>query len=109
MTVAGSCCAKAGTLHKSTATTNTSQIGQYNVPVVLVIKKNSSTLKNLLEWLKEHSVHQGTQMVSQPMLLVDLCAWVSLALTVISALHYAAYITGFAGSRTTTDPAGPSA
>ena len=57
--------------NKVTATTNTSQIGQYNVPVVLVIKKNSSTLKNLLEWLKEHSVHQGTQMVSQPMLLID--------------------------------------
>jgi len=57
--------------NKSTATTNTSQIGQYNVPVVLVIKKNTSTLKNLLEWLKEHSVHQGTQMVSQPMLLID--------------------------------------
>lgn len=55
--------------NKATATTNTSQIGQYNVPVVLVIKKNSSTLKNLLEWLKEHSVHQG--MVSQPMLLID--------------------------------------
>ena len=34
--------------NKATATTNTSQIGQYNVPVVLVIKKNSSTLKNLL-------------------------------------------------------------
>lgn len=57
--------------NKATATTNTSQIGQYNVPVVLVIKKNSSTLKNLLEWLKEHSVHQGAQMVSQPMLLID--------------------------------------
>lgn len=57
--------------NKATATTNTSQIGQYNVPAVLVIKKNSSTLKNLLEWLKEHSVHQGTQMVSQPMLLID--------------------------------------
>ncbi|WP_374371830.1 Z1 domain-containing protein [Tabrizicola sp.] len=57
--------------NKETATTNTSQIGQYNVPVVLVIKKNSSTLKNLLEWLKEHSVHQGTHMVSQPMLLID--------------------------------------
>ena len=57
--------------NKATATTNTSQIGQYNVPVVLVIKKNSSTLKNLVEWLKEHSVHQGTQMVSQSMLLID--------------------------------------
>lgn len=57
--------------NKATATTNTSQIGQYNVPVVLVIKKNSSTLKNLLEWLKEHSVQQGTQMVNQPMLVID--------------------------------------
>lgn len=57
--------------NKTTATTNTSQIGQYNVPVVLVIKKNYSTLKNLLEWLREHSVHQGTQMITQPMLLID--------------------------------------
>ncbi|MBN8726242.1 MAG: Z1 domain-containing protein [Xanthomonadales bacterium] len=57
--------------NRATATTNTSQIDQYNVPVVLVIKKNSSTLKNLLEWLKEHSVHEGTQMVRQPMLLID--------------------------------------
>jgi hypothetical protein len=57
--------------NKETATTNTSQIGQYNVPVVLVIKKNPNTLRNLLEWLKEHSVHEGTQMVSQPMLLID--------------------------------------
>ncbi len=57
--------------NKEMATTNTSQIAQYNVPVVLVIKKNSSTLRNLLEWLKEHSVHQGTQMVGQPMLLID--------------------------------------
>jgi hypothetical protein len=56
---------------KATATTNTSQIGQYNVPVVLVIKKNPSTLKNLLEWLKEHSVQQSTQMVQQPMLMID--------------------------------------
>jgi cardiolipin synthase len=37
--------------------------------------------------------------VNQPMFLVDLCAYASLALTVISALHYAAYITGFVGSR----------
>lgn len=57
--------------NKATATTFTAQLGQFNVPVVLVIKKNSSTLKNLLEWLKEHSVNQGTQMVSQPMLLID--------------------------------------
>lgn len=57
--------------NKATATTNTSQIQQYNVPVVLVIKKNYSTLRNLLEWLKENSVNERTQMVSQPMLLID--------------------------------------
>ena len=57
--------------NKATATTNTSQIGQYNVPVVLVIKKNASTLKNLLEWLEEHSATGATRMVSQPMLLID--------------------------------------
>lgn len=57
--------------NKATATSNTSQIGQYNVPVALVIKKNSSTLKNLIDWLKEHSVQQGSQMVDQPMLLID--------------------------------------
>jgi hypothetical protein len=57
--------------NKGTATSNTSQIGQYNVPVVLVIKKNSSTLKNLLEWLEEHSAHARTAMVEQPMLVID--------------------------------------
>lgn len=57
--------------NKATATTNNSQIGQYNVPVVLVIKKNSSTLKNLLEWLEEHSATGASKMVSQPMLLID--------------------------------------
>ena len=57
--------------NKATATTNNSQIGQYNVPVVLVIKKNSSTLKNLLEWLEENSAHERTAMVEQPMLVID--------------------------------------
>jgi cardiolipin synthase len=37
--------------------------------------------------------------INQAMVLVDLFAYASLALTVISALHYAAYITGFAGGR----------
>jgi hypothetical protein len=57
--------------NKATATTNTSQIGSYNVPVILVIKKNASTLKNLIEWLREHSVSAGSEMVEQPMLLID--------------------------------------
>jgi Z1 domain len=57
--------------NKATATTNTSQISSYSVPVVLVIKKNASTLKNLVEWLQEHSVSSGSQMVEQPMPLID--------------------------------------
>ncbi len=57
--------------NRATATTNTSQIGQIKVPVVLVIKKNSTTLTNLVDWLKEHSAHEVTQMVSEPMLLID--------------------------------------
>lgn len=57
--------------NKATATTNTSQISSYAVPVVLVIKKNSRTLANLVDWLKEHSVRRGSDMVDQPMLLID--------------------------------------
>ena len=57
--------------NKATATTNTSQIGSYAVPVVLVIKKNSNTLKNLIEWLREHSAVGGSEMVDQPALLID--------------------------------------
>lgn len=57
--------------NKATATTNTSQIASYAVPVVLVIKKNSKTLANLVDWLREHSTAHGTDMVDQPMLLID--------------------------------------
>ena len=57
--------------NKATATGNTSQIASYAVPVVLVIKKNSSTLRNLIEWLKEHSAGGDAEMVDQPMLLID--------------------------------------
>ncbi len=57
--------------NKATATTNTSQIGSYSVPVVLVIKKNSKTLENLLDWLREHSAGRRSEMVDQPMLLID--------------------------------------
>lgn len=57
--------------HKETASTNTSQIDSYKVPVVLVIKKNPSTLKNLLDWLKDNSAKGDEQMIDQPMLLID--------------------------------------
>lgn len=56
---------------KTTANTNKSQIGSYNVPVVLVIKKNYRTLKNLIDWLKENSSRGDAEMIDQPMLLID--------------------------------------
>ncbi len=40
-------------------------------PAVFVIKKNSSTLKNLLEWLKEHNARHSVGTVEVPMLLID--------------------------------------
>lgn len=41
-----------------------------NVPVILVIKKNSSTLKNILSWL-ETSKDKDTFIKNYPMLLID--------------------------------------
>lgn len=40
-------------------------------PVVFVIKKNSSTLKNLIEWLTEHNAKSGNTSIDAPMLLID--------------------------------------
>ena len=40
-------------------------------PAVFVIKKNGSTLRNLIEWLKEHSARGGTQTIDESMLLID--------------------------------------
>ncbi|MBK9241032.1 MAG: Z1 domain-containing protein [Acidobacteria bacterium] len=40
-------------------------------PAVFVIKKQANTLKNLIEWLREHSARQGGRSVSAPMLLID--------------------------------------
>jgi hypothetical protein len=42
-----------------------------NEPAVFVIKKNTSTLRNLLEWLREHSAGRGSSTVDEPMLLID--------------------------------------
>ena len=57
--------------NKQTATTNTSQIDSYTVPVILVIKKNPNTLKNLIEWLRDNSAQGDHEMIDQPMLLID--------------------------------------
>jgi len=55
----------------ATASTNTSEIDSYKVPVVLVIKKNHRTLANLLQWLKDNSARGDSEMIDQPMLLID--------------------------------------
>lgn len=57
--------------NKATASTNTSEIDSYKVPVVLVIKKNSHTLRNLLQWLRDNSARGDHEMIDQPMLLID--------------------------------------
>ena len=40
-------------------------------PVVFVIKKNPSTLRNLIEWLTAHNAQRGTSTIREPMLLID--------------------------------------
>jgi hypothetical protein len=40
-------------------------------PAVFVIKKNATTLKNLVEWLREHSARGGSDRADIPMLLID--------------------------------------
>lgn len=57
--------------NKATASTNTSEIDSYKVPVVLVIKKQSNTLRNLLQWLKDNSARGDREMIDKPMLLID--------------------------------------
>ncbi|MEE2730106.1 MAG: Z1 domain-containing protein [Pseudomonadota bacterium] len=57
--------------NKREAETNAFELRNLNVPVVLVIKKNTSTLKNLVNWLKEHNARGGTQLIDAPMLLID--------------------------------------
>ena len=57
--------------NKETASTNTSEIDSYRVPVVLIIKKNYRTLANLLDWLRDNSARGDREMIDQPMLLID--------------------------------------
>tara|TARA_R100000365_G_C2748176_1_gene79084 strand:- start:3422 stop:6148 length:2727 start_codon:yes stop_codon:yes gene_type:complete len=57
--------------NKQTATSIGIPLENLKQPAVFVIKKNSSTLKNLLEWLKEHNARRGASSISAPMLLID--------------------------------------
>ena len=40
-------------------------------PAVFVIKKNTNTLRNLIEWLTAHNAQRGTATIREPMLLID--------------------------------------
>jgi len=57
--------------NKQTATSVGIPLENLKEPAVFVIKKNSSTLKNLLDWLMEHNAKRGTSSISAPMLLID--------------------------------------
>jgi hypothetical protein len=53
---------------KSTATSMTMKLGALREPVILVLKKNPSTLKNLHEWLSGNNRHD---LKDFPVLLID--------------------------------------
>ena len=57
--------------NKATATGVGVPIQNLTAPAVFVIKKNSSTLRNLIEWMREHSGAGGTTIIDEPMLLID--------------------------------------
>jgi len=56
---------------KARADSDSSEIGAYVEPVILVIKKNYHTLANLLDWLRDNSARGDREMIDQPMLLID--------------------------------------
>lgn len=55
--------------NKKTASSFGVQLSALKMPTVLVIKKNSKTLDNLINWLKEHNITGGE--ITSPMLLID--------------------------------------
>ena len=57
--------------NKQTATSIGIPLKNLNQPVLFVIKKNTWTLKNLLEWLREHNAKGGASSIRAPMLLID--------------------------------------
>ncbi|WP_111748841.1 Z1 domain-containing protein [Salinisphaera orenii] len=57
--------------NRQTATGVGIPLENLNQPAVFVIKKNPSTLRNLLDWLKEHNARRGASSISSPMLLID--------------------------------------
>jgi len=46
-------------------------LDRLNEPVVFVIKKNASTLRYLIDWLKYHNVNRNIAQIPSPLLLID--------------------------------------
>ena len=57
--------------HKTIADSVGVPLQNLGEPVVFVIKKNPSTLRNLIEWLTTHNAQRGTSTIREPMLLID--------------------------------------
>ena len=57
--------------HKGIAESLNVPLQNLRQPAVFVIKKNPSTLRNLIDWLKTHNAQLGTDTIQEPMLLVD--------------------------------------
>jgi hypothetical protein len=57
--------------NKATASQMKVPLRNLKGPTLFVIKKNPSTLRNLVEWLKEHGQQHGFDTVNEPMLLID--------------------------------------
>ncbi len=56
---------------KATATSVGIPLKNLTEPAVFVIKKNSHTLRNLIDWLRDHNSRQGTSSIGEPLLLID--------------------------------------
>ena len=57
--------------NKATATSIGIPLVNLVEPAIFVIKKNTNTLKNILDWLKEHSAKRESSSIDSPMLLID--------------------------------------
>ncbi len=57
--------------HKGIAESLNIPLQNLREPAVFVIKKNPSTLRNLIDWLKTHNSRLGADTIKEPMLLVD--------------------------------------
>ena len=57
--------------NRQTATSVGIPLDNLTEPAVFVIKKNTNTLRNILDWLTEHNAKRGTDSISAPMLLID--------------------------------------